>query len=76
MNHPTSSTISVPSSEFAENTFDVSLMDPARMESVADRVSKMTGEQQEAWANTITNSIRDRVLNMAGTWYALYLIHI
>ena len=69
MNHPTSSTISVPSSEFAENTFDVSLMDPARMESVADRVSKMTGEQQEAWANTITNSIRDRVLNMAGKWY-------
>ena len=69
MNHPTSSTISVPSSEFAENTFDVSLMDPARMESVADRVSKMTGEQQEVWANTITNSIRDRVLNMAGKWY-------
>ena len=69
MNHPTSSTISVPSSEFAENTFDVSLMDPARMESIADRVSKMTGEQQEAWANTITNSIRDRVLNMAGKWY-------
>lgn len=69
MNNPTSSTISVPSSEFAENTFDVSLMDPARMESIADRVSKMTGEQQEAWANTITNSIRDRVLNMAGKWY-------
>ena len=69
MSNPTSSTISVPSSEFAENTFDVSLMDPDRMESVADRVSKMTGEQQEAWANTITNSIRDRVLNMAGKWY-------
>lgn len=69
MNNPTSSTISVPSSEFAENAFDVSLMDPARMEGIADRVSKMTGEQQTAWANTITNSIRDRVLNMAGKWY-------
>lgn len=39
------------------------------MQATADRVSKMSREQQIAWANTVTGAIRDRVLVMGGKWF-------
>lgn len=39
------------------------------MQATAARVSKMSREQQVAWANTVTSAIRDRVLVMAGKWF-------
>ena len=39
------------------------------MQATAARVSKMSHEQQIAWANTVTSAIRDRVLVMAGKWF-------
>lgn len=68
----TQSTISAtpaPLSEFPDNTFDISLMNPERMQATASRVSKMSREQQVAWANTVTGAIRDCVLVMAGKWF-------
>lgn len=65
----TISTAPVSISEFSANTFDISIMDPERMQATADRVSKMSREQQVAWANTVTGAIRDRVLVMAGKWF-------
>lgn len=44
-------------------------MDPERMQATASRVSKMSREQQIAWANTVTSAIRDRVLVMGGKWF-------
>lgn len=44
-------------------------MDPERMQATASRVSKMSREQQIAWANTVTGAIRDRVLVMGGKWF-------
>ena len=65
----TISTAPVSISEFPDNTFDISIMDPERMQATADRVSKMSREQQVAWANTVTSAIRDRVLVMGGKWF-------
>lgn len=65
----TISTAPVSISEFPDNTFDISIMDPERMQATADRVSKMSREQQIAWANTVTSAIRDRVLVMGGKWF-------
>lgn len=39
------------------------------MQATASRVSKMSREQQIAWANTVTGAIRDRVLVMGGKWF-------
>ena len=39
------------------------------MQATASRVSKMSREQQIAWANTVTSAIRDRVLVMGGKWF-------
>lgn len=65
----TISTAPVSISEFPDNTFDISIMDPERMQATASRVSKMSREQQIAWANTVTSAIRDRVLVMGGKWF-------
>lgn len=65
----TISTAPVSISEFPDNTFDISIMDPERMQATASRVSKMSREQQIAWANTVTGAIRDRVLVMGGKWF-------